>query len=117
MRRLRRVSPLLITFLVSLFYCSQVCVAAGHVHAAASTTRLDPHSADATPCHSPSPAPQHTSDQCPDCGDHFFLRSTSFGADTLTASGTVLSTVCSFFRMTSFLEVASVACGNPPDPH
>src|SRR5262245_23294778 len=117
MRQLRRVSPFLITLVLSLFYCSQVCVAAGHVHAAVLTARPDSHSADATPCHSPSTTPQNTGDQCPDCGDHFFLISTPSGMDIFTASRTVLSTVCSFSQLTPSLEVESVACCGPPDPH
>ena len=58
MHRFRQVSPLLIFALVSLLYCSQVCVAAGHVHAA--VPAAIPDSANATPCHSPSPEPQNT---------------------------------------------------------
>src|SRR5215510_14125025 len=110
MHWLRQLSPLLIFALVSLLCCSRVCVAAGHMHAAASALSSQSDSADATPCHSRSTSPQNTDDQCSDCGAHFFLASTPSGVDALTTAGTAFSTIC-FFALPIFsLEAFSLAC-------
>src|SRR5262245_7440937 len=93
MYRLRRIPALFIFALVSLLYCSQVCIAAGHVHATVSVARSDANTAAATPCHSPSSVPQNTGDQCSHCSDHFFLTSMSSSTDALTTGKTVCSTI------------------------
>jgi hypothetical protein len=105
----RQVSPLLIFALVSLLYCSQVCVVTGHVHAAASAPSPESDSADAAPCHSRSTAPQNTDDSCSDCGAHFFLASTSSPVGALTAAGAVFSTVGFFAHLTSAPGASSLA--------
>src|SRR5438094_625118 len=117
MHWLRRLSPLLIFALVSFFYCSQVCVAAGHMHVAVSALNPKSDSADATPCHSHSTAPQNTGDQCSDCGAHFLLMSTPSSVDALTAAGTVFSAVC-FFALAIFsLDAFPLAYHNKFELH
>lgn len=99
MYQLRQASPLFIFALVSLLYCSQVCVAAGHVHTAVTTADSD--SADARPCHSPAGEPRNTSDQCSDCGSHFFLTSPSSGSDAFSVAGVASSFVWFFAYLPS----------------
>lgn len=105
----RQVSPLLIFAFVSLLYCSQVCVAAGHVRAAASSPSTEPASADEMACHSPSTAPQNTNDQCTDCSASFFLAPTPPSVGALTAAGTVSSPMGFFAQPTSAPAAALLA--------
>ncbi len=108
MPRLRQVSPLFIFALISLLYCSQTCVAAGHAHAAVSATRPDAHAADATPCHPPSTTPRNTDESCTDCGGHFFLTTASSGADVLSATATA-SAPCVFVSPPATLAASPLA--------
>lgn len=92
-------------------------MAAGHAQATASAPSPESDPVGATPCHSHSTVPQNTGDQCADCGAHFFLTSTTSGVSTLTAAGTVFSTVDFFIHPASALEASSLACHSELAPH
>jgi hypothetical protein len=109
MPQLRQVSPLFIFALISLLYCSPVCVATGHAHAAVSSIRANSNFPDETPCHPPSTTPWNTSDSCTDCGDHFFLIPTSSGTAALSATATASSTFCVFASATASLAASPLA--------
>src|SRR5712692_3091549 len=95
MRRLRQVSPLSLFPLVFLLYCGQTCLAAGHLHAAATATAAPDHSPGHGSCHgSAAPLPQGPRDQCTDCGDHFYLKASVAGAEALTAPHASLFSCC-----------------------
>ena len=115
MPRFRQASSLIILALVSLLYCTQVCVAAGHVHAAVTVANHD--SADARSCHSPAEDPQHTSDQCSDCGSHFFLTSPSSGGDALSAAAIASSFVWIFTYPLSSQESSPLVFFRQPERH
>src|SRR5262244_3365234 len=99
MRRLRHEWLFMFFFLVLLSHCAQVCLAAGHVHEAATVAASPTHDPKHAPCHSPPACPQRTSDQCPDCGSHFFLRLIPAGTETQAVSGPPLPLFCLLTRL------------------
>lgn len=115
MHRFRHASSLIILALVSLLYCTQVCVAAGHAHAAVTVVHHD--AADARPCHPPAEDPQHTSDQCADCGTHFFLASPSSGGEALSAAAIASSFVWFFTYPPCAQESSPFVFSRQPEKH
>src|SRR5712692_4461904 len=115
MRRLRQVSPLSLFPLVFLLYCGQTCVAAGHLHAAATATAVPDHSPEHGSCHgSPTPLPQGTPDRCTDCGDHFYLKASVAGAEALTAPP--VSLFSCYLLTTAVLPASLQSCAGVSGP-
>ncbi len=94
MYRLHQVSSAVFLFLALLLHCSQMCLAAGHAHAAVTVPVSPHHIPEHAPCHSAPTAPNGIPDKCPDCADHVFLTAASSGAETLAASGPFLFPLC-----------------------
>jgi hypothetical protein len=115
MHRFRHASSLIILALVSLLYCTQICVAAGHATAAVTVPTHDP--ADARSCHPPAEDPQHTNDQCADCGTHFFLASPSSGGDALSAAVIASSFVLLFTYPSDAQESSPLVFFRRPERH
>src|SRR5262249_35978421 len=94
MRRLRHGSLLVFFFLTLFLHCAQLCLAAGHTHGEAPRVTSPNHDPEHAPCHPPPVFPRKTSEHCPNCGSHFFLRMVPAGAETQAVSELLLPLFC-----------------------